>query len=141
MKANGKSFLRYALSSTVCFLLDYGLFTLLNAVILAGVADGPRELCATYGARLVSAVVNFLLNRNLVFKDASDPKRAAVRYTVLALIQAAVSAGLVALIRRLTGVSPLMETTIKIPVDMALFVLSYHIQKVWVFAGEKKDHD
>ena len=52
------SFGKYSISSVVCFLLDYGLFTLLNAVLLRGMADGARELVATYGARVVSAVVN-----------------------------------------------------------------------------------
>ena len=127
------SFGKYSVSSVVCFLLDYGLFTLLNAVLLRGMADGARELVATYGARVVSAVVNFLLNRNVVFGDTSDPRGAAVRYTVLAVAQAAVSAVLVYAIRRLTGSSALMETVIKIPVDVGLFVASYQIQRKWVF--------
>ena len=127
------SFLKYSASSVICFLLDYGLFTLLNAVLLRGVADGPRELIATYGARIVSAAVNFLLNRNLVFGDTSDPRRAAVRYTLLAVVQAAVSAALVYAVRRLTGSSRLMETVIKIPVDVGLFLASYQIQRRWVF--------
>ena len=130
------SFLKYSASSVICFLLDYGLFTLLNAVLLRGVADGARELIATYGARIVSAVVNFLLNRNLVFHDASDPRRAAVRYTLLAIAQAAVSALLVYAVRRLTGSSALMETAIKVPVDVALFLASYQTQKRWVFRAE-----
>ncbi len=133
------SFWRYSASSVICFLLDYGLFTLLNAVILSGLADGVRELIATYGARVVSAVVNFLLNRNLVFRDTSDPCRAAVRYTLLAVAQAAASALLVWGIRALTGSSQLMETVIKIPVDIGLFFLSYQIQKIWVFAGKPKE--
>ena len=127
------SFGKYSISSVVCFLLDYGLFTLLNAVLLRGMADGTRELVATYGARVVSAAANFLLNRNMVFKDTSDPRRAAVRYALLAVIQAAVSAVLVVLIRRLTGASRLMETVIKMPVDVGLFIASYQIQKKWVF--------
>ncbi len=126
------SFWRYSVSSVICFLLDYGLFTLLNAVVLSSLADGGRELIATYGARIVSAVVNFLLNRNLVFRDTSDPRRAAVRYTLLAVAQAAVSALLVWGIRSLTGSSQLMETVIKIPVDIFLFLLSYRIQKKYV---------
>ena len=130
------SFGKYSISSVVCFLLDYGLFTLLNAVLLRGMADGARELVATYGARVVSAVVNFLLNRNVVFGDTSDPRGAAVRYTVLAVAQAAVSAVLVYAIRRLTGSSALMETVIKIPVDVGLFVASYQIQRKWVFKKE-----
>ena len=128
-----RSFLKFSASSGICFLLDYGLFTLLNAVLLRDMADGARELIATYGARIVSAVVNFLLNRNLVFRDASDPRRAAVRYTLLAVAQAAVSALLVYAVRRLTGSSALMETAIKVPVDVGLFLASYQIQKRWVF--------
>ena len=130
------SFWRYSASSVICFLLDYGLFTLLNAVLLRGMADGARELAATYGARVVSAAVNFLLNRNVVFRDASDPRRAAVRYTLLAIAQAAVSALLVYAVRRLTGSSELMETAIKVPVDVGLFLASYQIQKHWVFQSE-----
>ena len=127
------SFGKYSISSVVCFLLDYGLFTLLNAALLRGMADGARELVATYGARIVSAAVNFLLNRNVVFRDVSDPRRSAVRYAVLAVAQAAVSAALVYWIRRLTGSSALMETGIKIPVDVGLFIASYQIQRKWVF--------
>ena len=133
MEKNRGAFLKYSASSVVCFLLDYGLFTLLNAVLLRDMADGARELIATYGARIVSAAVNFLLNRNLVFGDTSDPRRAAVRYTLLAVVQAAVSAALVYAVRRLTGSSRLMETVIKIPVDVGLFLASYQIQRRWVF--------
>ena len=136
MDKRSGSFLKYSASSVICFLLDYGLFTLLNAVLLRNMADGARELIATYGARIVSAVVNFLLNRNLVFHDASDPRRAAVRYTALAIAQAAVSALLVYAVQRLTGASELMETAIKVPVDVALFLASYQIQKRWVFRSE-----
>ena len=127
------SFGKYSISSVVCFLLDYGLFTLLNAVLLRGMADGTRELAATYGARIVSAVVNYLLNRSVVFADVSDPRGSALRYVILAVGQAAVSAALVYLIRLLTGSSQLMETVIKIPVDVGLFFASYQIQKKWVF--------
>ena len=70
-KAALKSFLRFSGSSVICFLLDYGLFTLLNSVLLVSLPDGTRELCATYGARIVSAVTNFFLNRLLVFQDKS----------------------------------------------------------------------
>ena len=134
-----RSFLKFSASSGLCFLLDYGLFTLLNAVLLRGMADGGRELCATYGARIVSAVVNFLLNRNVVFQSTAAPGRSAARYAILAVAQAAVSAALVYAIRRLTGSSQLMETAIKVPVDVGLFLASYQIQKRWVFgpkAGE-----
>ena len=133
MEKKAGSFVKYSISSVVCFLLDYGLFTLLNAFLLRGMADWTREFAATYGARVVSAAVNFLLNRNVVFADTSDPARAAVRYALLAVVQAGVSAELIYLVRELTGASRLMETAIKIPVDVGLFLASYQIQRRWVF--------
>ena len=138
MKKEQHSLLRFAVSSGLCFLLDYGLFTLLNTVLLRGAPDGAREYVATYGARVVSAAVNFLLNRNLVFRDPNNPLRSGVRYAALAVVQAALSAGLVSLLHRLTGTSDLMETVIKIPVDVGLFLLSYRIQKKWVFGGQDR---
>ena len=103
-KAALKSFLRFSGSSAICFLLDYGLFTLLNSVLLVSLPDGTRELCATYGARIVSAVM-----------------------------QASLSAVLVSVLQDLTNATNLLETVIKIPVDGVLFLASYQIQKRWVF--------
>lgn len=128
-----KSFLRFSGSSAVCFLLDYGLFTLLNSVLLVSLPDGARELCATYGARIVSATTNFLLNRKLVFCDKSAAGRSIWRYAVLAVVQASLSAVLIAVLRDLTNATKLLETVIKIPVDGVLFLASYQIQKRWVF--------
>ena len=128
------SFLKFSACSVLCFFLDYGLFTLLNSVILRDMATGSRELYATYGARIVSAVVNFTVNHHVVFKAGCSMRKSAVRYAALAVVQAAASALLVVLIHRATGSSQLMETVIKIPVDVFLFLLSYKIQKKWVFS-------
>ena len=136
MESRSGSFWRFSASSVICFLLDYGLFTLFNAVLLRGTADGARELAATYAARFFSAAANYLLNRNIVFRDSSDPRRSALRYFVLAVLQAAVSALLVYLTQQLTGMRPLWETAVKIPVDAALFLASYRIQRKWVFRGK-----
>ncbi len=128
-----RSFAAFTASSVVCFLLDNGLFTLLNAVVLTRTPDGPRELAATAGARVVSSVVNFLLNRRLVFRSQSAAGRSAGRYFLLAAAQCGLSALLVYLINTLLGTSNVMETAVKIPVDMLLFLISYSIQKKWVF--------
>ena len=128
-----KSFLRFSGSSAVCFLLDYGLFTLLNSVLLVSLPDGARELCATYGARVVSAATN----RLLVFHDKNAAGRSIWRYAVLAVVQAGLSAVLVSVLQDLTHATNLLETVIKLPVDGALFLASYQIQKRWVFRKDK----
>ena len=127
------SFLKFAAVSIFCFLLDNGLFTLLNSVVLGRMADGGRELGATVGARVVSAVVNFLLNRNVVFRSHGSSGRAAGRYFLLAVVQCGLSALLVYLLSGLFHVSHVMETAVKMPVDCMLFLLSYAVQKKWVF--------
>ena len=123
-KAALKSFLRFSGSSAICFLLDYGLFTLLNSVLLVSLPDG---------ARIVSAVTNFFLNRLLVFQDKSAAGQSIWRYAVLAVVQASLSAVLVSVLQDLTNATNLLETVIKIPVDGVLFLASYQIQKRWVF--------
>ena len=127
------SFLKFAAASIFCFLLDNGLFTLLNSVVLSRMADGGRELGATVGARVVSSVVNFLLNRNVVFRSTGSSGRAAGRYFLLAVVQCGLSALLVYILGSLLQVSHVMETAIKMPVDCMLFLFSYVIQKKWVF--------
>lgn len=127
------SFLKFSSSSVVCFLVDTGLFTVLNLFILSGMADAPRYFIATYGARLVSAVTNFLLNRTVVFHASNSMKRSALRYCILSVVQASVSAGLVYLFTSMTHWSGVMDTMVKVSVDACLFVISYQIQRHWVF--------
>lgn len=132
-----ESFIRFSASSVVSFLVDFGLFTLLNALLLSDMAPGFRELAATGGARVVSCVLNYVMNRKLVFHDAGSARRSAIRYTILAIVQAAASAGLVRLLQFLTSATPLMETVLKLPVDAFLFLSSYTIQKRWVFPDRR----
>ena len=127
------SFLKFSASSVGCFLLDNGLFTLLNAVVLQGLANGTRELTASYGARIVSSVVNFFLNRKVVFKAKNSGRQSAVRYFLLAVVQCGLSALLVSVLSRVFKASKVMQTAVKMPVDLALFLGSYFIQKKWVF--------
>ena len=132
MERGSGSFLKYSASSVICFLLDYGLFTLLNAVLLRGMADGARELAATYGARIVSAVVNYLLNRNVVFGSKGKAGRAFIRYVILAVIIMLLSASGTWLLG-LTGMS---STIAKLIVDTLLYFVSYRVQQQWVFKEE-----
>ena len=133
-KAALKSFLRFSGSSVICFLLDYGLFTLLNSVLLVSLPDGTRELCATYGARIVSAVTNFSLNRLLVFQDKSAAGQSIWRYAVLAVVQASQPVGVRFWYCR---ISQMQQTCSKRSSRSRWTACSswrsYQIQKRWVF--------
>ena len=129
------SFLKFSASSILSFLFEFALFTLFNAWVLVSLPGGMRELTSTAVCRVLSSILNFTMNRRLVFKCRTGLKRSAIRYFILALVQGAVSAGLIYLLQKLTGATALQETLLKLPVDMALFIASYQFQKRWVFSG------
>ncbi|MFJ2519289.1 glycosyltransferase [Cellulosimicrobium cellulans] len=117
--------LRFAASSLGSAAVDVVALLVLHA--LTG-----SLLAAVVGARLLSAGVNFAVNRRLVFAGGRDvPLRAAVvRYAALAVVLLAASYGLLAL---LTGLGvPLLPA--KVGTDAALFATSYEVQRRVVFA-------
>lgn len=132
------SFLKYSASSVFCFVLDNFLFTLLNLHLLAGMANITRYYCATYGARVVSALVNFFLNRTLVFHNHDPLPHTAWRYFLLVVVQGGLSAGLVYFFTGLTGTNGFVDTLIKMGVDAFLFLISYQAQRRWVFRKRRR---
>ncbi|HIT68535.1 MAG TPA: bifunctional glycosyltransferase family 2/GtrA family protein [Candidatus Aphodomonas merdavium] len=113
--------LRFALSSIVSFCVDYSLYLLL----LLGLRF-PGALSYAL-ARVVSSLVNYTLN-SLVFHGARK-RGTLVRYYLLAACQLAMGAFLV----HLLGLAGLGESWVKFPVDIALFFISYMIQRDYVF--------
>lgn len=129
--------LKYVSSAVISFLVDMGLFTLLNLLLNGSVEPGARRLIATVAARVVSSLVNYTLNRNVVFQDRGSVRGSLLRYYILAVAQAAASYGLLSLLSVLFGATPAAETPLKLLVDLILFLLSYQIQLRWVFRGQK----
>lgn len=128
---------RFMLSSGVCSLIDLGLFTLINllAVPLFGDNESLRIIVATAGARVVSSLVNFIINRSRVFRSGRNLGRSAVRYYILAFAQLIVSALLVRGISELCGTEAgLLQTVFKLVTDTLLFFVSFGIQRDWVYA-------
>ena len=126
--------IRFASSSLVCAALDVLLFWSVLEALTAGAGDGGfRKIAAATGtARIVSAGLNYVLNRSYVFH--SD-RKALSRYLVLCAALAAASAVFVFALSRFVPVTPVW----KVFCDTVLFFVSYRIQKIWVFAGEKSD--
>ena len=108
-----------------------GAFALDLAALQVIFALSGSLLLAVVGARLISGSVNFLVNRHLVFRSRSEPLGVhAIRYVALAL--GVVTAGYV-LISALTALGmPLVPA--KIVVDAGLYVLSFQVQRLAIFA-------
>lgn len=122
-----RSFLLYGGASILSFLLDISLFSLFFN--LFGAVQ-TAILPATALARAGSSLFNFLANKNVVFSSSGPWKRAAAKYYTLCVLQLLCSAGLVTLAYRLFHIQ---AEVLKVVVDTLLFLLSYQIQRIWVF--------
>lgn len=134
-------FIRCALSSVVAGVVDEGLFMLLSH-LLSPVLSGLL-LTAIPGAiaRIVSSLLNFFINKKLVFESKSSTGKAMLRYFLLAvplaIAQLGFTYGAISLLRIGSG-QTLLRGVIYAAVMGLLFIVSYIIQQRWVFADEKK---
>lgn len=127
----------YTISSVLSWAVDTGGFYVLN-LLLRPLLGGYTEAVSNVLARVVSSLFNFLLNYRVVFGSTQPYGKAMLRYYLLAVPQLAVSTLLVTVFTRLLHVdSAGAATAVKIVVDGCLFVISFFIQKYWVF--RKKD--
>lgn len=126
---------KYAASSLASSAVDLIMFYLLGQFIFTG-GGRPEVLFSTVGARVVSSVFNFAMNRQLVFESRSGARRAFIRYVCLAvpimLISWLTVYGLSGLAEN--GMGQLGRTLLKVPVDTVLFLISFRLQRKWVFA-------
>lgn len=123
------TFMKYAFSSIASFLVDYGLFCLLVA-LLAGVPQARRIWIGTVVARVLSSLFNYAVNRSVVFKSEGSVRRTMMRYYGLVVAQMCCSAALVLLATKALGWP---ETGVKPIVDVLLFLVSFQIQRRFVF--------
>lgn len=121
--------IKFSLSSLISFGVDMGLFAFLNAV-LGAFSPALRLFIATAGARVISAVCNFFVNRTVVFKSEEQVGGAMFRYAVLAICQMFCSYGGVYALNHLL---PIPNVVAKMLVDITLFFISFYIQRKWVF--------
>ena len=84
-------------------------------------------------ARAVSATLNYVCNRSFVFRSRTSFAGSFSRYWALVLLVAALSYVLTATLSAWLDVRGAPVTVVKVAVESALFILSYRLQKKWVF--------
>lgn len=133
------SFFKYMISSILSFVIDNGLFRIMEFVMGEDSDRGTKVIVATVVSRVVSSIFNFVVNRKAVFKSDAPLAGTIIKYYVLCICQMAASMGLVYLFAHLTNANDWITSLIKVIVDMCLFILSYQIQRRWVFAVKEKE--
>lgn len=130
-------FLKYIFSSGISFVLDLSLFTLFNFLLKDRIGSNSIFI-STILARIISSLVNYLLNRNKVFKnnDKLADLTSLIKYYLLVIVQMIVSATVVSYLYKAFKV---FELLIKIPVEILLFLINYFVQKNFIF-NDKSDN-
>lgn len=129
-----KIFIRYLVSAVSSFMLDILLFK--TVLTLAGsLGQELAIIVASIVSRISSSFFNYNLNKRWVFK-ADEKTNSFMRYASLVVIQLSCSTLLVLIGTKLYPNQS--ETLIKVIVDTVLFVLSFIIQRLWVFRSKQK---
>ena len=124
---------KFLFSSLASSLRELGMFTVIEALLLGRVSNSLRIFTATAGARVISSLFNYSFNRKAVFKSSGSIKGSIVKYYILCVLQLCVSYMLVYAVTSLLSLGSVMTVVAKAIIDTILFVISFQIQRRWVF--------
>ncbi|MGN0764190.1 MAG: glycosyltransferase [Aristaeellaceae bacterium] len=132
------NFIKFMGASIASFLIDQGVFALMEFVVLSrvGWAAASIQGLSTLVARLVSAPCNFLMNRSFVFRFKQNTAVTALKYAALAISLLVLSWLGVALLGVL-GMPRFLDNLSKLIIDTLLYFLSYRVQNKWIFREDK----
>lgn len=121
---------KFSLSSMTSFLVDIITFMFV-CKLFEKHETVMMVFLATLISRFGSSIVNYYANKKLVFSYDGSIQKSAIKYYILCVVQGFISFSLVALLT--TTLSETYLLPLKIFIDCCLFLLSFHIQRYWVF--------
>lgn len=139
--------LKYCAAAIVSFVVDFVLahlfrFCLLPLFITKDVyaigslltftGENLLSFSSTAFARVLSSILNFFLNKNVVFKSKEKTSSVAIKYFSLVAFSLLLHSALVALLEMLTGLYTLSYVISQI----ICFIMNYFIQKKFIFKSK-----
>ena len=124
-----KEILKFSASSFVGFLVDYGLYSILLLIT-------ANFLLSNVLARIVSAAVNFTLNRRYVFRAKGKLMKALLQYSLLAL---GILCGNTILLKWLVSTWGVHEMLAKLLTEIMFFLISWSVQHNLIFISKTGD--
>ncbi len=134
-------FFRYIFSSCASSVVDIGLFYALDMALIGKLDSFWVTMLSTVLARFVSSLLNFYLNRRLVFRSHGNVLSSLWRYFVLAIPQMGAQAFLTWALCLLLGLGEewsILRGIVYMAVMVLLFFFSFLIQQRWVFNDNNK---
>ena len=128
--------IRFISSSIISSVIDVLLaWILLDILKLWMTSDFWRIALSSLIARILSTIVNYVINKKYVFKGMNNSKQTAIRFLVLTVIITVLST----LFVYATSSLHIMSEKLAKPVgDLLLFLLSYSAQTKWVFKNNER---
>ena len=124
-----KTIFTYLLYSGLSFVFDIISFSIILYFIKDRFLDAI--LLSSYVARVISSVVNYIVNKKYVFKNEKKKNyKAFIEYFLLVIINITIS-GL--LVTKVYNYIHLNATFIKVFIDSIIFIVNYFLQKLIIF--------
>lgn len=121
--------LKYIVSSLSAFIVDILAFTLFIK-FTKKVLPLNYIIASTYSAKVLSCIYSFFVNKMLVFKHSGSGVNSALKFSILCVVQASLSAFITNYFVRKMQCN---EVVCKVIVDTLLFFISFEVQNRWVF--------
>lgn len=121
--------LKFAASSLIGFVVDYGLYSLL-VVALSGLGTVISIPLSNVLARMVSATTNFMINKRLVFQHQGNILKTGAEYFSLA---ACILCGNTVLLSVLVNNLGMNKFAAKLVTELTFFALSWLVQRFFIF--------
>ena len=124
-----KEIIKFSASSLTSFLVDYSLYSLLISITDGFNADMSLAV-SNITARVISASLNYTINRNLVFKSEKSLWKSSIQYFTLA---AALLAGNTLVLSVLAEQLSMNRYGAKLLTELLFFTLSWFAQRFFIF--------
>lgn len=128
-----KEILKFSAASLISFLVDYGLYSLFT-LLTSGLGNILSVLLSNTGARIVSASVNYTINRRVVFQSEAHLVRSAVQYAVLAV---GILIGNTIVLSVLADYLGVNRYVAKLITELLFFLMSWLVQRKVIFQAGK----
>ena len=121
--------LKFAGSSLLAFVVDWAMLALMMTI------TGGQQLLSQTVARVVSATVNFIVNKKVVYESRQDFGPELVKYTLLAAINLAIN---LAVVRPLSRAMGGRFYTAYLIVQVVMYALNFVLQGKLVYNQKKR---
>lgn len=130
LKKINKELILFTLSSLSTSAVDALIYGVLVKTIFNPDKMSTGILISTTIARIVSCLLNYIINKEKVFNSNDNSSNALVKFAIMSIAIMLMSSLLVTILFNLTHIESII---IKVVVDTCLFFVSYGIQKKYIF--------